>query len=417
MHCSFEYQLSKVESGMASESGGTEVVMDDMASQNNSEMLLKVDSANPVLRENALKYPQFNRFRMYPSFAKGPYIVYVRQREKPINVLLISAELHKCFKTVKLIEKVSYGKLKVVFSDFNDANQSIQNEMLCKLYRVYIPSSDVEIDGVVEEAEIDFEHVVENGNGTFKDGRLKPVRVLECQRLVESIPDMPNNYVLSRSFRVTFEGIILPAYLEIDHVLIPVRLFTPKVMSCAKCHRLGHTEKMCNNKARCGRCGESHDELHCEVPKDTCFACKGVHMDARLCPIYKTKVKTLKNKVVNRSKTSYAQIVTEFTMMANGVRTNNFYDGLSDDETGNDDFDENQAHCSYIVPVKKRKVPKRATISTTTTPSIITGVSDNGNTFGRNATTDVKNKSSPPNINSTKHFPALANQKITEVSP
>ncbi|XP_055613178.1 uncharacterized protein LOC129759690, partial [Uranotaenia lowii] len=252
------------------------------------------------------------RSKCYPETAKGPFEVFIRQKDKPINVLLVSAEIHKRFRTVKEIRKISLGKVRIIFTSREEANEVVKNELLCSLYRVYVPSERVEIHGVIYQPDVDLRYLVEEGLGTFKDPRVPNVSVLECHQLVESqILGDKKSFVPSSAIRVTFVGNVLPDYFMIDHVLIPVRLFSPKPMLCDKCKKFGHTHHVCANKVCCGKCGQFHKESECSVIEAVCIQCKGTHPNlSKLdCPVYQQRALLAKKRAFQKSKLSYAEMV------------------------------------------------------------------------------------------------------------
>lgn len=293
------------------------------------------------------------RVRQYPESITGPFEVFVRQNDskKPINVLLISAEVHQHFKSIKEIRKVSFGKVRMVFAKQADANNVVYNERLSKLYRVYVPSEKVEIDGVIHQAELDLKDIIAKGTGKFKDPRVPSVPVLECNRLSEAqVKDNVKSYVTSsHSIRVTFSGAIIPDYLEIENVLIPVRLYTPKLMLCKKCKKYGHTESMCSNKPRCGKCGELHCEEDCKVTENVCLHCKGNHVTKQECPNYRQRAKAAKARLLQKSKLTYAEMIKS-----------NSWDDFADDNSYSSleymtDVDEELPHCSAYEAPKRKK--------------------------------------------------------------
>ncbi|EAT32332.1 AAEL015535-PA [Aedes aegypti] len=208
-------------------------------------------SSSPSLQSISIpKPPQSKRHRCYPESSKGPYEVFVRQKDKPVKVLLVSAEVHKHFRSVKEVKQIGFTKFRIIFSDRLEANNVVYNELPSRLCRVYIPSERVEIDGVINQAEMDLNYLTNEGYGKFKDPRVPQVSILECQQLAEArVEDNVKTYSPSNEIRVTLEGTILPDYVEIDKALIRVRVYTPKVMLCAKCKRFGHTEIYCSNLA------------------------------------------------------------------------------------------------------------------------------------------------------------------------
>jgi hypothetical protein len=48
---------------------------------------------------------------------------------------------------------------------------------------------------------------------------------------------MIKEVVKINSLRITFEGKLLPDYVAVGNLLIPVRMYTRKAMFCEKCNR------------------------------------------------------------------------------------------------------------------------------------------------------------------------------------
>ncbi|EAT32224.1 AAEL015666-PA, partial [Aedes aegypti] len=164
-------------------------------------------SSSPSLQSTSTpKPPPSKRHRCYPESSKGPYEVFVRQKDKPVKVLLVSAEVHKHFRSVKEVKQIGFTKVRLIFSDRLEANNVVYNELLSRLYRVYIPSEKVEIDGVINQAEMDLNYLTNEGYGKFKDPRVPQVSILECQQLAEArVEDNVKTYSPSNEIRVTFE--------------------------------------------------------------------------------------------------------------------------------------------------------------------------------------------------------------------
>lgn len=295
-----------------------------------------------------------HRPRIYPDGAKGPFVVYFRKISSPLNVLLISAELHQKFTTVKEIKKINLNKVRATFGDREQANAVIKLPRFNDLYRVYIPSDLVEIDGVIYDESIDPKEVEEHGVGKFKADLAPSVAILECERLVtrEKVGEK-EEYIPSRALRVTFTGTILPDFVCISQVLFRVRLYSPKLMFCERCKTFGHTAKYCSNKERCGKCGGDHTESTCDKKDTVCLFCKNTHSTMKDCAAYQSKQKEVKDRALRRCKITYAQAVRP---QGTGISTSNSFsllDDISDSEVVVDD----EAHCSYIVPPRKRKKP------------------------------------------------------------
>ncbi|XP_058817278.1 uncharacterized protein LOC131680581 [Topomyia yanbarensis] len=158
------------------------------------------------------------RIKQYPENATGPFI---------------SKDLVRKYTSVHEIKKVEASKLRVIVNDLNHANDIVRNQLFRLEYHVYIPCKRAEIDGVISELGLDCAELLKSGRGIFKNKELAALRILECRRLKSvNIVGNEKEYVESASIRITFSGKVLPDFVEIEKVLIPVRLFIPRVMFC-----------------------------------------------------------------------------------------------------------------------------------------------------------------------------------------
>lgn len=306
--------------------------------------------------DNMRSTPEAPRVRVYPESARGPYTVFFRKIDKPLNLLLISAELHQRFKTVKEIKQVELRKIRVTMSDRNEANEVVILPRFRGLYRVYIPSAEVEIDGVAYDEMISPEEVLQYGQGKFINPQLPMLPVLECERLAmrEEVASNEASFTPSNAMRVTFAGTALPDLLCINGALLNVRLYSPKVMLCRKCGRLGHTSKYCSSKPRCVQCGDQHDVSACEKANNTvqkCLLCNEIHDSIKNCQNYQAKRKEHKKILQNRSKSSYEALVQQVSPR---FESENVFEPLchqKDDEHG----DGESSFGSFRPPMRKRK--------------------------------------------------------------
>ena len=172
-----------------------------------------------------------------------------------MNVIQISRDLTKRFSAVTDITKVRPNKLQISVASLKQANEIVASELFTREYTVYVPSREVEIDGVVSDWSLTCDDLLKYGIGRFKNLALPLVKILDCKQLYSvSVAEDTKVYFPSNSFRVTFAGSALPSHVEIDRVRLPVRLFVPWVMNCLNCNQSGHTATHCCNKARCGKC-------------------------------------------------------------------------------------------------------------------------------------------------------------------
>lgn len=295
--------------------------------------------------------PKNSRVKKYPESSNGPFVVFFRQQKDPLNVLLIADKLHKLYRSIKEVKKVNMCKLRALFADRNDANAVVSNASLTSLYRVYIPCDQVEISGVVYDEVLDVESILDRGFGQFKHRSLPKIPILECERLVTKTINNGNIvYVPSNAIRITFSGTALPNFLNIDNVLLRLRLFTPKLMQCDRCQSFGHTVKFCTRKVKCSKCAGPHQSDSCDTPSEICIQCKGTHESPKSCAAYVTCKQKVRERIVSRSKFSYSDLLkTSNTTMP---VVSNVYDSLGEISL---DFDDEQAHHSGFQPAKRRK--------------------------------------------------------------
>lgn len=297
--------------------------------------------------------PRSPRIRQYPIGAKGPFVVNFRKLSVPLKVLLISAELYSKFTSIKEVKKVNDFKVRVILSKREEANEVVKMKRFEGVYRMYIPCEDVEVDGVIYDETLTPEVVMQHGEGGFDNRALPSVPVVDCERLTTLSSDKSSR-VDSSALRITFAGTMIPDFINVSKAIIPVRVYTPKVMLCSRCNTFGHTEKFCSNKGKCIKCGQDHESAKCPTNSNTCILCKGSHDLLTTCKAYQEVRKQAKNKLVARSRANRAELLNAVHAP---IPTSNMFSPLGNesaaDSTENDL--QNQAHCSYRPPQRKRK--------------------------------------------------------------
>lgn len=306
-----------------------------------------------------------SRVKVYPKNAKGPFEVFFRRLDKPLNALHISDLLHRSYRSIKEVKSIFLSKVRAIFSSREDANAVVADATLTALYRVYVPCERVEISGVVYDELLDLQTASKVGFGQFKNANLPKVELLECERMANtSSKDDKIELSPSNAIRVTFAGTVLPNYLNVNRLLLPIRLFTPKVMKCDRCQSFGHTSKFCANKFRCAKCGLFHESASCSSKSESCVHCEGRHTSPKECPKFLERKEVLRRQTINRSKQSYAELVKSFVTTTDSE--NQF---LILDEGNQDNDCDDQAHCSYKPPAKRKKPPPIKTSFPTATSS------------------------------------------------
>lgn len=226
--------------------------------------------------------------------ALSSYDVYFRQIEQPLELLRIATAVQARYKSFQSIERVSTTKLKVIFTNREDANKIVMDSLFSASYRVYIPAKSVEINGVIDLEGMDPSVIAQHGIGKFRRCDVNPVPLLQFSRLAKQTVD--RSYVPSAAIKVTFAGTLLPDFVEVQNVRLPVRPYFPKPMFCHVCQRFGHTAKYCANQVRCPKCLHHHDSSDCSITNDFCRLCKEHHSHISQCRIFKAKEKALRKK-------------------------------------------------------------------------------------------------------------------------
>jgi hypothetical protein len=302
-----------------------------------------------------------NRKRQYPENFKGPYTVFIRESGTSIRHLEISRYLHGKYKSITSLNKVGRSKLRVMLGDIGEANQVPHDEKL-KIYRVYIPAKSVEVDGVIHLPDgTDASTLIKVGSGKFRASALSRLKILDAFRFSRAIMVDGKKTVRQAAYmRVTFPGLVLPDYVDLDGLLIPVAICRAKVMICDRCLKYGHTDKYCSNKQRCAKCGESHTEKECRTDSFKCPNCGANHTRVAECSVLREIKSVRDRKTKTRLGLSYAQAVKSMGQFnfqvdpkpgTSGTSTMaNHYSLLGQDD--DDDDDDNDDQTDWNRPLK-----------------------------------------------------------------
>lgn len=162
--------------------------------------------------------------RSYQPSSASPWVVYFRQKVKALDFLGFKRNLTRWYPGTEF-HQVNRNKLRVTAPTYKNANDIASDVGYNSEYYVYIPSRDVEIDGVVSAASLTCEDVME-GKGRLQNAVTSTIDILHCKKLqASSMVNGKKTYLQSDSLQVTFAGSILPQFVEIDKKNFPVRLF------------------------------------------------------------------------------------------------------------------------------------------------------------------------------------------------
>jgi hypothetical protein len=254
------------------------------------------------------------RVREYPVGHKGPFVVFIKERSASLAHITISKRLNETFRgKIKSLVRVARSKIRVELDSASVANDVLKAQFL-GIYLTYIPAETVEVDGVIAlERGYDLKDIVENGVGKYTHPQVSPTKVVHAYRFrrVKSDNGEKKEYEDTEAVRVTFSGTALPRWLLIHGLLVPVRLYSPKLMSCSECLGDHHTAKHCNTRVRCLKCKGDHSTVSCKDKTPWCSHCGKniVHGGKEECEAYFMRSQKLRNNAKKNSRKSYAEAV------------------------------------------------------------------------------------------------------------
>lgn len=111
----------------------------------------------------------------------------------------------------------------------------------------------------------------------------KKLKILEAHR--NQYYSESNQLINKNSVRLTFEGAIVPNYVQLDNLRIRVLFYVPSVLYCKKCSKYGHTEKFCDRDySKCAFCKKMHRTDSCTEKDIKCRDCNLNHVTGdKLC--------------------------------------------------------------------------------------------------------------------------------------
>lgn len=260
--------------------------------------------------------------RQYHAEATGPFVVYIRELNSPLQPIKFSVHIHRHYPSTTSIMKTAPGRIKVVLQNKVEANRFVLDTFF-KDFRVYIPSIDCESVGIIEfPTDEDVSTLEESGKGKCKNPTIPLVNIISAHRLTKAgeatiDSDTPTRIDIPL-VRVHFSGTLLPDYVEIMGLLIKVEIPRSKPMFCGRCQNYGHTELYCKKAVKCGKCNEGHRTAECRIVNDFCLDCNAIgHLGGtEACPKFEVVRKRNVAKKVHSRKKSFADIVKASTSPA-----------------------------------------------------------------------------------------------------
>lgn len=246
---------------------------------------------------------KLSRVRKYGDKAQGPFIVYLRAKERhSLNVPKVAADLFQRYPSIDTVDPVNRDKLKIILKNKGEANLLAANKELGEKFFVYIPAKDAEVSGKILLNDCAEVYQIMGAGYGMLNGQSEKIKIIEVSRLAKKIEDNGAAKTERTPFvRVIFEGTVLPDYLILNKLRIPVKPYAPRVMQCKVCFRLGHSESHCGNRKRCEKCGLIHEEgkssLSCREGAYSCPNCRMMYREKdHLCP----RIDEIKDRAVEK---------------------------------------------------------------------------------------------------------------------
>ncbi|KAL0838620.1 hypothetical protein ABMA28_016705 [Loxostege sticticalis] len=272
--------------------------------QNISQSSPPTDTFTPVGR------PQ------YVATDLGPYTVHVQkiQSSPSENITLHPVSFGRflkrnAFKNIVngSLKKIGRNRLSISFSNFEDANDFLNNETLSlNSFKAFIPTFNVTRMGVIRGVPVSWsdEDIIENISVPTGCGNVLKIRRLKKKNTLNG----KSEFVPIETVVLTFDGQVLPKRIFLCYNSLPVDLYIYPTIQCFKCCRYGHVKSQCRSLPRCFKCGQGHTGDTCDTEEEniTCFLCDGFHMaTSRKCPEY-ARQKSIKETMA-KSCVTYAE--------------------------------------------------------------------------------------------------------------
>ncbi|CAF4908438.1 unnamed protein product [Pieris macdunnoughi] len=162
------------------------------------------------------------------------------------------------------VKRVGRNRLAVVFSDYKDANNFLNCNLLeTKKLKAFIPTFSVTRMRLVRGVPVDcsVEEVQQNVSVPIGCGNILKIRRLNRKvKINDSVSWKPSETVV-----ITFDGQVLPKRIFMCYNALPVEIYIYPTIQCYKCCRYGHTKVQCRSKTPiCYNCGGQHAGVSCD---------------------------------------------------------------------------------------------------------------------------------------------------------
>lgn len=195
---------------------------------------------------------------LYKKTDSGPFMVYVEaDKIGKMSHLRIAKKIFDLkLENVKNFRSKGKNRISVEFKRYDSANNFLTNNSLNKDdFKTFIPYNLVTCKGVVKGVDPTFP------DEELLDACTCPYRILGMKRMNRrEYTDGEVTYIPTGTVVFTFEGVILPRYVELYSLVKRVTPYVAPVTQCYSCYRYGHTKMQCKaKKGICRTCGGTHE--------------------------------------------------------------------------------------------------------------------------------------------------------------
>lgn len=155
------------------------------------------------------------------------------------------------------------------------ANSIVKNQKLSEAgYKAYIPIYYVTSCAIVFDIDVKYSISDIISRTETAQFELHSIERVKRRETVSGNPEL----IDTKRVKLYFHGTDIPEYVYMNFVRLRCTPFVPRVMTCNKCWRIGHSARSCHEKfMRCKRCLNDHLEEVCIADSYKCASCGGNH--------------------------------------------------------------------------------------------------------------------------------------------
>lgn len=189
-------------------------------------------------------------------------------------------------------EKKGRNRLCISFKTWQSANAFLKNDELARQgYEMFIPANLVSCKGIIRNVDKSFtdDELLKYSEVQNSSHKIRIINIKRLNRRTDEVGvDGAAIYAPTPTVLFTFSGKILPKFVNICMLPMPVVPYILPVIQCKRCFLYGHTKKNCNSKEKCPTCSkpmEGHSAEPCGV---SCMHCSSeLHLSTdKQCPEY-----------------------------------------------------------------------------------------------------------------------------------